>query len=121
ELSHKLYSGGAELRLRQEWILGVGGVRVLRAVGISPAAWHANEGHATFMLVERVHELTARGISLDEAIRQVRANSIFTTHTPVPAGHDVFPHQLVEQCVGPLWEQLGTDSETFWRIGRLPG
>ena len=89
-LLSKLYSGGPALRLRQEWLLGVGGVRVLRALGIAPAAWHANEGHAGFMMLERVRELCAEGVAFDDAVRQVRASSVFTTHTPVPAGHDQF-------------------------------
>src|SRR5207302_8799621 len=67
-LSHRLYAGGPDLRLRQEWVLGVGGVRVLRALGYDPAAWHANEGHAAFMLVERVRELVTRGTPFAEAV-----------------------------------------------------
>ena len=120
ELSHKLYTGVPELRLRQEWILGVGGVRVLRALGIEPAAWHANEGHAAFMFVERMRELTAAGFPLAEAMQRVRANSLFTTHTPVPAGHDMFPHEKVEHCTGPYWDEMGVDRETFFRLGRHP-
>src|SRR2546426_10107542 len=83
--------------LRHEWVLGVGGVRVLRALGYDPAAWHANEGHAAFMLVERVRELVTRGTPFAEAVRKVRAASTFTTHTPVPAGHDTFSIEQVEQ------------------------
>ncbi|HMC18154.1 MAG TPA: alpha-glucan family phosphorylase, partial [Gemmatimonadales bacterium] len=86
-LSHRLYAGGPDLRLRQEWVLGVGGVRVLRTLGYDPAAWHANEGHAAFMLVERVRELVTRGTPFADAVHRVRATSVFTTHTPVPAGH----------------------------------
>ena len=89
---NKLYAGGPEMRLRQEWILGVGGVRVLRAMGIDPAVWHANEGHAAFMMVERLRELVVGGISYDDAVNEVRAQSVFTTHTPVPAGHDAFTY-----------------------------
>src|SRR5438309_1802850 len=100
ELSHRLYGGAHDLRMRQEWILGVGGVRVLRALGLQPATWHANEGHAAFMLLERVRELVAQGTPFDEAVRRVRATSIFTTHTPVPAGHDAFSlEQVVEMLV----------------------
>src|SRR6267143_906668 len=84
-LSHRLYAGGPDLRLRQEWILGVGGVRVLRALGYDPAVWHANEGHAAFMLVERLRERVARGTPFVEAVRRGRATSAFTTHMPVPA------------------------------------
>jgi len=120
ELSHKLYTGVPELRLRQEWILGVGGVRVLRALGIEPVAWHANEGHAAFMYVERLRELTASGVPLEEATRRVRATSLFTTHTPVPAGHDMFAHEKIEHCTGPFWEEMGLDRERFFGFGRHP-
>jgi starch phosphorylase len=120
ELLHNLYAGGAELRLRQEWILGVGGVRVLRALGINPGVWHANEGHATFMLVERLRELTAEDATFTDAMRHVRASSLFTTHTPVPAGHDVFTTDQVERCSGPIWDTIGTDRETFFQLGAHP-
>jgi starch phosphorylase len=119
-LSSRLYAGGPELRLRQEWILGVGGVRVLRALGFEPAVWHANEGHAAFMLVERVRELVTRGTPFDEAIRRVRATSVFTTHTPVPAGHDTFSAEQLEQCTGPVWQEMGITREQFLRLGYHP-
>lgn len=119
-LMNKLYAGGPELRLRQEWILGVGGVRVLRAVGIDPSVWHANEGHAAFMLVERVRELAAGGTPFPEAVRQVRARSVFTTHTPVPAGHDAFAVKDLAECTGPVWEEMRVDPETFFALGRHP-
>jgi starch phosphorylase len=119
-LLSKLYAGGPELRLRQEWLLGVGGVRVLRALGIEPAAWHANEGHVAFMFVERLRELASKGVALKDAIALVRSNSSFTTHTPVPAGHDVFPADGLVECAGPIWDELGVDRETFMRIGRHP-
>ena len=120
ELTSKLYTGGPEVRLRQEWILGVGGVRVLRAAGIAPSAWHANEGHAAFMLVERVRELTVQGMPYDQAVRTVRASSVFTTHTPVPAGHDTFSFEQVEQCAGAMWNEMGVSRETFLGIGQHP-
>ena len=120
QLLSKLYAGGPALRLRQEWLLGVGGVRILRALGYGPSAWHANEGHASFMLVERVRELTAAGISFDEAVRTVRASSTFTTHTPVPAGHDTFARDDITSCTGPVWEEMGIDSDTFFAIGKHP-
>jgi starch phosphorylase len=119
-LMNKLYAGGPELRLRQEWILGVGGVRVLRAMGVDPAVWHANEGHAAFMMVERIRELVAAGGSYQEAVREVRAQSVFTTHTPVPAGHDAFTTEQLEACAGPVWEEMGVDRETFFGLGAHP-
>jgi len=120
ELSHRLYAGGPDLRVRQEWILGVGGVRVLRALGYDPAAWHANEGHAAFMLVERVRELVTRGKPFDEALRLVRATSVFTTHTPVPAGHDTFSLEQMEQCTGPVWQEMGISREALFHLGHHP-
>ena len=120
DLSAKLYAGGPDMRLRQEWILGVGGVRVLRAAGIDPSAWHANEGHAAFMMVERARELVVSGKSFDEAVEEVRTRSIFTTHTPVPAGHDRFGREQVLACAEPLWEDLGITPEEFLAIGRQP-
>jgi starch phosphorylase len=119
-LSNRLYAGGPELRLRQEWILGVAGVRVLRALGYAPVVWHANEGHAAFMLVERVRELVARGTPFDDAVREVRATSVFTTHTPVPAGHDAFSAEQLEQCTGPIWQEMGVSREQLFRLGHHP-
>jgi starch phosphorylase len=120
ELTSKLYAGGPETRLKQEWILGVGGVRVLRAAGIEPVAWHANEGHAAFMMIERVCELTANGVAFEEAAKQVRRTTVFTTHTPVPAGHDAFSFEQLEDCVGPIWEAMGVSRETLFHIGTHP-
>ena len=120
ELTAKLYGGNPDLRLRQEWVLGVGGVRVLRALGIEPAAWHANEGHAAFMFVERLRELRAAGVAWDEAVRRVRATSVFTTHTPVTAGHDMFHAEAVERCGGPLWEEMGITRDQYLHLGHHP-
>jgi glycogen phosphorylase len=119
-LMNKLYAGGPELRLRQEWILGAGGVRMLRAIGVNPSVWHANEGHAAFMMVERIRELTTKGTSFADAVREVRARSIFTTHTPVPAGHDAFATEEVAACIGPVWDQMGIDEAMFFKLGRHP-
>jgi len=120
DLSAKLYAGGPDMRLRQEWLLGVGGVRVLRALGIDPAAWHANEGHAAFMLVERLRELLAAGVRYPDAVAQVRARSVFTTHTPVPAGHDRFSPAQVEACAAPVLEEMGLTPEQFVGLGAHP-
>ena len=119
-LMNKLYAGGPDMRLRQEWILGVGGVRVLRAMGVNPGVWHANEGHAAFMMVERLREYLKQGSSLDEAVHQVRAGSVFTTHTPVPAGHDAFSIEQLESVAGPVWNDMGIDRDTFFRLGTHP-
>src|SRR5437762_2442566 len=124
ELSHRLYGGAHDLRMRQEWILGVGGVRVLRALGLQPATWHANEGHAAFMLLERVRELVAQATPFDEAVRRVRATSIFTTHTPVPVRQlayrvhlaTLMVHRmtdLLNRPLGPGWADR-VDEAGFW-------
>lgn len=119
-VTRKLYSGGPDLRLRQEWILGVGGVRVLRALGVDPAAWHANEGHAAFMMLERVRELMAAGVPGPEAVHRVRERGIFTTHTPVAAGHDAFAAEAVARCAGPIWEEMGVSEQALLSVGHRP-
>ena len=119
-LLSRLYAGGPELRLHQEWLLGVGGVRVLRALGIAPGMWHANEGHAAFMFIERLREFTERGVPFDDALKRVRAASLFTTHTPVPAGHDIFRSELVDQMIGPKWGDVGVSRDQFFSLGHHP-
>ncbi len=116
-LSARLYGGDQEMRLCQEILLGIGGVRMLRALGISPSVWHANEGHSAFLTLERVRELVHLGSSHAEASETVRQSTVFTTHTPVPAGHDVFPHQLIERYFAGYWEQLGLSRSEFLRLG----
>src|SRR5207244_5084453 len=86
-ITHILYVRGREMRLHQELVLGVGGVRVLRALGIDPAVWHLNEGHSAFLLAERAREFVAAGDDLDSAWDRVSCDSVFTIHTPVPAGN----------------------------------
>ncbi len=117
-VSSRLYGGDQEHRLRQEIVLGVGGVRALRAMGVEPAYWHANEGHAAFHLLERVRELAATGLGFEEAAERVRATTVFTSHTPVPAGHDVFPPYLIDRYFGHYWSQLGLGREGFLALGR---
>ena len=120
QLTYQLYGGGQEHRLKQEWVLGVGGVRVLRALGVAPGAWHANEGHAAFMMVERLRELVGDGASLEEGIHAVRARSVFTTHTPVPAGHDMFSPALIDSVCGDYHESLGMDQALLQEHGAPP-
>jgi len=118
ELSARLYGGDREMRISQEIVLGIGGVRALRALGISPAAWHINEGHAAFMNLERCRELVAQGFSFNEAREAVAANSLFTTHTPVPAGNDTFSYDLVDKYFGSYWGQLGLTRDQFMDVAR---
>lgn len=117
ELSARLYSGDGDLRIRQEILLGLGGVRFLRAMGINPDVWHMNEGHSAFLVLELIREKVARGMTYDDAAAAVKAQTIFTTHTPVPAGHDVFPFHMVEQYFGSYWDQLGLSREQFLALG----
>jgi starch phosphorylase len=117
ELSARLYGGDLEMRILQEIILGIGGVRVLRALGIHPRVWHLNEGHAAFVTIERVRELVAAGIPFDEAVAEVQRTTVFTTHTPVPAGHDAFSFLLVDRYLYRYWSQLGIERDRFLALG----
>ena len=117
ELSARLYGGDRETRIQQEVILGVGGVRVLRAMGYDPAVWHLNEGHAAFVVLQRIRELIEQGLTFDAALDEVRRTTVFTTHTPVPAGHDAFPFQLVEQHLAGCWGDLGDQRDAFMALG----
>ena len=121
ELSARLYGGDQEMRILQEIILGIGGVRVLRALGLQPTVWHANEGHATFLTLERLRECRQAGLPFDEAVEAVKASTVFTTHTPVPAGHDAFPFHLMEKYFTPFCELLQISREDFLRLGCAPG
>ena len=121
QICARLYTADRELRLQQEIALGIGGVRALRALGIKPVIWHANEGHTAFMMLERIREEVERGATFAEAIPKVQASTVFTTHTPVPAGHDIYPIQLVERYFHRYWESLGIDRETFLKLGQQDG
>lgn len=119
-LTARLYGGDYRTRLCQELLLGIGGVRALRAVGHDPQVWHANEGHPAFLLVERIRELIEQGMTLTKAAEHVRLNTVFTTHTPVPAGHDVFSRDLIHEYCRWWWEDLGLTQEDFMALGRHP-
>jgi starch phosphorylase len=120
-LSARLYTADQEERLRQLIVLGVGGARTLRELHIEPIVWHANEDHTAFMMLERLRLERANGASLEEAIENVRRCTVFTTHTPVPAGHHVFNLQLMDRYSRNLWEPLGIDRGTFAKLGQYPG
>jgi starch phosphorylase len=102
EITHRLYGGDARVRIRQEMILGIGGVRALRALGLSPAVWHMNEGHAAFLILELVREGVAQGMEFAAAVEAAATQCVFTTHTPVAAGHDVFDIGLFTHCFHEL-------------------
>jgi len=120
ELTSRLYGGDERTRVRQELLLGVGGVRALRALDISPGVYHLNEGHSAFAPLEVIREkIHDNGLSFDDALRDVARATVFTTHTPVPAGHDRFPGPLVEEHLGPLRDQLGISYEQLMGLGRV--
>jgi glycogen phosphorylase len=115
-----LYGGDRANRLRQEVVLGVGGVRVLRQLGLEPTVFHLNEGHSAFLQLERMRELVEeQGLSADEAIERLRLSTVFTTHTPVPAGNEVFDPELVRQALGGLVERCGLAWDDFVALGKV--
>lgn len=120
-ITHQLYGGGHETRIQQEIILGVGGVLALRALGLEPTVWHINEGHAAFQILERCRESMSDGMSFDEALELVAAGTVFTTHTPVPAGHDIFDHDLFCKYFRPYADQMKLSEEQLHALGAYPG
>jgi glycogen phosphorylase len=116
-LSARLYTAEPETRIQQEIILGIGGVRVLRALGIRPAVWHANEGHSAFMGLERIREEISSGKTFQSALEATRTSTLFTTHTPVPSGHDVFSDQLMDRYFSRYLPSLEIEREQFLNLG----
>ncbi len=120
ELTSRLYGGDVRTRIRQELVLGVGGVKALRALDIYPGVYHLNEGHSAFAPLEVIRErMEDNGISFDDALRDVAQHTVFTTHTPVPAGHDRFDGKLIEEHLGPLRQKLGISYEQLMGLGRV--
>lgn len=117
-LSRRLYGGDQHTRIAQEIVLGVGGVRMLRALGIAPTSWHVNEGHSAFMALERSRELVEQGLAFEQAREAVAASTAFTVHTPVAAGNDAFPFDLVNQAFAGWWGALGLRQHEFHDVGR---
>jgi glycogen phosphorylase len=119
ELTSRLYGGDRRTRIRQELLLGIGGFRALRAMGISPGVLHLNEGHSGFAVLEAIRDrMHEEGLDFDTAANEIPSEVIFTTHTPVPAGHDRFPGELIEEHLGPLRDQLGISHERLMGLGR---
>jgi starch phosphorylase len=117
-LTNRLYGGDEGMRIRQELILGVGGVRALAAQGIKPAVLHLNEGHSAFAILETIRqEMSEDGIGFPEALNRVKARTVFTTHTPVEAGHDRFSGTLIEDTLGPLRDELGISDNELMAFG----
>jgi len=121
-VTDRLYGGGAEHRIRQEILLGIGGVRALEQIGTPTQIFHSNEGHAGFLGLERIRTLMTRGgLTWDEAIESVRSTTLFTTHTPVPAGIDRFPRELIVKYFSGWAEECGVSIEDLMRLGHFPG
>jgi glycogen phosphorylase len=120
ELTSRLYGGDTRTRIRQELVLGVGGVRAIRALGVVPGVYHLNEGHSVFATLEAVRGRMDRdGYSFDDAVRKVARQTVFTTHTPVPAGHDRFDGGLMEEHLGPMRDALGISHDQLMGLGRV--
>jgi starch phosphorylase len=119
-ISARLYTGDLEQRLRQEIVLGIGGAEVLETLGIKRFLLHLNEGHAAFALLEQIRDRINQGMDFQKAVELVRNTAIFTTHTPVPAGHDVFPFYLIEKYFHSYWPCLKLDRDEFLKLGIHP-
>jgi starch phosphorylase len=120
-ITHQLYGGDKRVRIEQEILLGVGGVRALRALDIRPTVWHINEGHAAFLILERIRGLMAQSLDFSAAIEAAAANTVFTTHTPVPAGHDHFAEDMVADYFGNFCAATGLNRDTLLGLGRTQG
>ena len=117
QITARLYDAGHDMRLKQEIVLGIGGVRAVRALGLTPSVWHVNEGHAAFMVLERMRERIAWGHSFGAALESVAANTVFTTHTPVAAGHDVFNYGQLRHFLGTYLGSLHTPERRLFALG----
>jgi alpha-glucan phosphorylase-like protein len=120
-VTHRLYGGDREVRILQEIVLGIGGVRALGALGLRPTVWHMNEGHAAFLVLERIRQHMHAGLEFAQAIETVAANTVFTTHTAVEAGHDRFSETLVPHVLRLLRPRDGPESAKPVRSGQNRG
>ncbi|MCL1972470.1 MAG: alpha-glucan family phosphorylase [Endomicrobia bacterium] len=121
DITGQLYGGDRDMRIRQEIVLGMGGIRLLKALGIDPGVIHINEGHSAFLLFEEMRELIEeQGLSYEEAFQMVKSSCVFTTHTPVPAGNEMFSTELVLKYFEPLYRKLGLSKEQFLALGSFP-
>ncbi|HXU94493.1 MAG TPA: alpha-glucan family phosphorylase [Gallionella sp.] len=119
DITHRLYGGDKVMRIEQEIVLGIGGVRALQELGLKPTVWHINEGHAAFLVVERIRQkIVNEGLDFDSALECVAVNTIFTTHTPVPAGHDHFNEGMVQAYFEHYYPELKLSREAFLALGR---
>ncbi len=120
-ITHQLYGGDKTMRIEQEIILGVGGVRALHAIGIKPTVWHINEGHAAFMILERIRDLVRQELDFTSALEAVAVNTVFTTHTAVPAGHDYFSKDVMLAYFEAFYHDLNITRNEFMALGHAPG
>lgn len=118
KLTARLYWSDVDLRIAQEVLLGIGGVRALRALGYQPSVWHMNEGHAAFLTLERAREQVETGVPFEQAMQQTKNNNVFTTHTPVSAGNDEFPLWLIDKHLSNYWGKLGISRDQFFDLAR---
>ncbi|MDO9224802.1 MAG: alpha-glucan family phosphorylase [Pseudomonadota bacterium] len=116
-ITHQLYGGDKHTRIQQEIVLGIGGMRALAALDIKPTAYHINEGHAAFLVLERIRRKVTNGLSFHAAMEAVGASTVFTTHTPVPAGHDHFAEDMIWDYFSHCCADLGISREEFMRLG----
>ncbi|MBI2960219.1 MAG: alpha-glucan family phosphorylase [Betaproteobacteria bacterium] len=119
-ITHRLYGGDRHARIAQEIVLGIGGVRALAALGISPTVWHINEGHAAFLVLERMRALVLQGLDFASALEAVSANTVFTTHTSVSAGHDHFTEEMIAEYFDAYCGDLGIERQELSKLGRDP-
>jgi starch phosphorylase len=120
-ITYQLYGGDITTRIQQEIVLGIGGVRALRALGLKPSIWHINEGHAAFQVLERCREwVRQKDLDFASALELVAASTVFTTHTPVAAGHDIFDHSLISIYFADYIKDLGIEMEDFLNLGASP-
>lgn len=120
KITYQLYGGDSHNRLLQEMVLGIGGVKAHRLLNLSPTVWHINEGHAAFQIIERCREIVAKGIDFHTALEAVASSTVFTTHTPVPAGHDIFDRSLIETYFADIVGELNISMEEFLQLGISP-
>ena len=120
QLTSRLYGGDERTRIRQELVLGIGGVAALHELGIQPGVYHLNEGHSAFGPLQAIYQrMQETGLPFDETVRQVASETVFTTHTPVPAGHDRFSAELIQEHLGPMADKLGLNHEQLMSLGRI--
>ncbi len=120
EITNQLYGGDREMRIKQEIVLGIGGVKALNALGYDPDVYHSNEGHSAFLIFERlINLMQTRGLSFSEAGEVVKSSTVFTTHTPVPAGNERFAPELMLKYLKPYIQQLGISGDQMLKLGRL--